>query len=465
MADYKALLSEIWGYAETGFEEYKSSEAMCKFLENEGFTVTRNIAHMETAYEAVYGSGHPVICFLAEYDALFGMNQKADVTHYDPITSPNDTGHGCGHHLLGTGSIRAAVEFKNYLQENNLAGTVKLVGCPAEESGSGKAYLARDGYFNDCDIALTWHPDNYNQVSTGSSQSCISCFFKFHGVSAHAAGAPHLGRSALDACELMNVGVNYLREHMLPSDRVHYAYTNAGGKAPNVVQSEAVLKYFVRSATNPVCEELYQRVINCAKGAALMTGTTVDVIFDEGLSNTVPNFVLEDVLADSFRKIYKNDYTEEELAYAQSFKDTFDIKNVLSDIPQFAKDPQAVIQNIKERPINDYFIETNHSDVCEMGSTDVGDVSWCVPTAQINTACYSIGAGAHSWQWVAQGKSSIAYKGCMLAGDVLFDAAKTLYQNPELIEKAKAELKTRLQDDSYKCLIPKDVLPHISNVE
>lgn len=340
-----------------------------------------------------------------------------------------------------------------------------MVGCPAEESGSGKAYLARDGYFDDCDVALTWHPSNYNQVVTGSSQSCISCFFKFHGVSAHAAGAPHLGRSALDACELMNVGVNYLREHMLPTDRVHYAYLNAGGKAPNVVQSEAVLKYFVRSATNPVCEELYQRVINCAKGAALMTGTTVDVIFDEGLSNQVPNFVLEDVLADSFRKLYRNTYTEEELAYAQSFKETFDIENVISDLPQFAKDRKAVIDNVKNRPINDYFVETVHSDVCEMGSTDVGDVSWVVPTAQINTACYSIGAGAHSWQWVAQGKSELAYKGCMLAGDVLADAAKTLYNSPELIEKAKDELKERLQGESYKCLIPSDVKPHISTVE
>ena len=465
MPDYKSLIDEVWGYAETGFVEFKTAKAEEDFLEKEGFEVHRGIANMETAYEAVYGSGHPVICFLAEYDALFGMNQKADVTHYEPITEASDTGHGCGHHLLGTGSIKAAIDFKNYLKENNLPGTVKMVGCPAEESGSGKAYLARDGYFDDCDVALTWHPANFNQVVTGSSQSCISCFFKFHGVSSHAAGAPHLGRSALDACELMNVGVNYLREHMEPTDRIHYAYLNAGGKAPNVVQSEAILKYFVRSATNPKCEELYQRVINCAKGAALMTGTTVDVVFDEGLSNQVPNFVLEDVVAESFQKLYKNTYTEEELAYAQSFKDTYSLENALSDVPQFAKDKVEVIKNIKERPINDYFIPTNHSDVCEMGSTDVGDVSWVVPTVQFNTACYSIGAGAHSWQWVAQGKSALAYKGCMLAGDILCDVAKTLYHDPSLIEKAKEELKTRLQGDTYKCLIPEDVKPHVSNLE
>ena len=465
MSKYQQLIDEIWSYAETGFEEYKSAEAMCNFLEEEGFKVNRGIASMPTAYEAVYGSGKPVICFLAEYDALFGMNQKADVTSYEPITCSSDRGHGCGHHLLGVGSIKAAIDYKNYLIENNLPGTVKMVGCPAEETGSGKAYLARDGYFNDFDIALTWHPSNYNQVVTGSSQSCISCFFKFKGVSAHAAGSPHLGRSALDACELMNVGVNYLREHMKSSDRVHYAYTNAGGKAPNVVQSEAVLKYFVRSATNPECEKLYQRVVNCAKGAALMTETEVEVIFDEGLSNTIPNFVLEDVLADSFKKLYKNNYSKEELEYAQKFKNTYDIKNTLSDLPSFAKDIDKVIENVEERVINDYFIETYHSDVCDMGSTDVGDVSWCVPTAQVNTACYSVGAGAHSWQWVAQGKSSIACKGAMLAGEILCDAAITLYNNPELIDKAKDELNKRLKGETYKCLIPFDVLPHISNVE
>ena len=465
MSKYQTLIDEIWSYAETGFEEYKSAKLMCDFLEAEGFKVNRGIANMPTAYEAVYGSGKPVICFLAEYDALYGMNQKANVATYEPITCASDKGHGCGHHLLGVGSIKAAIDYKNYLIENNLPGTVKMVGCPAEETGSGKAYLVRDGYFNDCDIALTWHPSNYNQVVTGSSQSCISCFFKFKGVSSHAASSPHLGRSALDACELMNVGVNYLREHMKSSDRIHYAYTNAGGKAPNVVQSEAVLKYFVRSATNPECEKLYQRVINCAKGAALMTETEVEVIFDEGLSNTVPNFVLEDVLAESFKKLYKNDYSKEELEYAQKFKDSYDIKNTLSDLPPFAKDLDKIIDNVQNRAINDYYIETYHSDVCDMGSTDVGDVSWCVPTAQVNTACYSVGAGAHSWQWVAQGKSTIALKGAMLAGDILCDAAINLYNNPDLIVKAKEELNKRLKGDTYKCLIPSDVLPHISNVE
>lgn len=465
MEKLDALADEIWGYAETGFVEEKSCQAMVDVLESEGFTVEKGIANMPTAYLATYGSGKPVISFLCEYDALFGMNQTADCTTFKPITNAEDTGHGCGHHLLGTGSIYAAVLYKSYLESNHLPGTIKVLGCPAEESGSGKAYLARDGYMNDTDIALTWHPSNFNQVCTGSSQSCISVFYKFHGVSAHAAGAPHLGRSALDACELMNVGVNYMREHMEDSDRVHYAYTNVGGKAPNVVQSEGTLKYFIRSTTNPKCQKLLERVNNIARGAALMTETTLEIIFDEGLSNTVPNFVIEDVLDASFKKMYQNTYTEEDLAYAQSFKDTYDINDAISDAPKYAKDKAHVIELMRTKPIHDEYMETVHSDICDMGSTDVGDVSWVVPTGQVNTACYSFGAGAHSWQWVAQGKSALAHKGYQLAGKVLCDAAITFYEHPELIEKAKEELQQRLDGETYRCLIPDDIMPHESKVD
>ena len=263
----------------------------------------------------------------------------------------------------------------------------------------------------------------------------------------------------------MNVGVNYLREHMEPTNRVHYAYIDVGGKAPNVVQSEAILKYFVRSATNPKCMDLYHRVIDCAKGAALMTGTTVDIIFDEGLSNLVPNFTLEDVLAESFRKLYRPCFTQKQLEYAQAFKDTFDTEQSISCIPSPVKDRQSIIDSIRKHPINDFFVETFHSDVCEMGSTDVGDVSWVVPTAQINTACYSYGADAHSWQWVAQGKSETAMQAALLADDILCDAAKTIYHNPQIIETAKEELKQRLQGHTYQCLIPSDIMPHISKAK
>ena len=457
MDKFKQLSDKLWEYAEPGMREYKSAGAYAEFLKNEGFTVNEKICGMDTAFEGVYGSGSPVICFLAEYDALSGLNQRANIFNQEK-DSDSDTGQGCGHHLLGVGSLYGACLYKEYLEKNGLSGTVKFVGCPGEEAGSGKTYLARDGYFDDCDIALTWHPGIFNQVVTGSSQSCTAIYFKFKGIASHAASAPHLGRSALDAAELMNVGVNYLREHMEDSDRVHYAYIDAGGKAPNVVQNLTILKYFVRSKNNHDCSSLTERVINCAKGAALMTGTEVEVIFDEGLSNTISNQTLENVLFETMKEDYDLSYGLDECEYLSKYKSSFDGK---INIPLMVKDENKLKEDIKNNVICSYIIEKEHHDICQMGSTDVGDVSWCVPTGQFNTACFAYGASGHSWQWVAQGKSSVADKGMKYAGRVLCDAAIKLHNNPELIEKAKRELKLKLDGESYKCPIPKDVKPHV----
>lgn len=457
MDKFKQLSDKLWEYAEPGMREYKSARAYAEFLKNEGFTVNEKICGMDTAFEGVYGSGSPVICFLAEYDALSGLNQRANIFNQEK-DSDSDTGQGCGHHLLGVGSLYGACLYKEYLEKNGLSGTVKFVGCPGEEAGSGKTYLARDGYFDDCDIALTWHPGIFNQVVTGSSQSCTAIYFKFKGIASHAASAPHLGRSALDAAELMNVGVNYLREHMEDSDRVHYAYIDAGGKAPNVVQNLTILKYFVRSKNNHDCSSLTERVINCAKGAALMTGTEVEVIFDEGLSNTISNQTLENVLFETMKEDYDLSYGLDECEYLSKYKSSFDGK---INIPLMVKDEHKLKEDIKNNVICSYIIEKEHHDICQMGSTDVGDVSWCVPTGQFNTACFAYGASGHSWQWVAQGKSSVADKGMKYAGRVLCDATVKLHNNPELIEKAKRELKLKLDGESYKCPIPKDVKPHV----
>lgn len=457
MDKFKQLSDKLWEYAEPGMREYKSARAYAEFLKNEGFTVNEKICGMDTAFEGVYGSGSPVICFLAEYDALSGLNQRANIFNQEK-DSDSDTGQGCGHHLLGVGSLYGACLYKEYLEKNGLSGTVKFVGCPGEEAGSGKTYLARDGYFDDCDIALTWHPGIFNQVVTGSSQSCTAIYFKFKGIASHAASAPHLGRSALDAAELMNVGVNYLREHMEDSDRVHYAYIDAGGKAPNVVQNLTILKYFVRSKNNHDCASLTERVINCAKGAALMTGTEVEVIFDEGLSNTISNQTLENVLFETMKEDYDLSYGLDECEYLSKYKSSFDGK---INIPLMVKSENKLKEDIKNNVICSYIIEKEHHDICQMGSTDVGDVSWCVPTGQFNTACFAYGASGHSWQWVAQGKSSVADKGMKYAGRVLCDAAVKLHNNPELIEKAKRELKYKLDGESYKCPIPKDVKPHV----
>lgn len=455
-----SLLSDIWAYSETAFEETKSCARMVELLEKHGFLVETPIADMDTAYVGVYGSGKPVICFLAEYDALHGMSQTADTCRYAPL-SEREQGHGCGHHLLGTGAIGAALLYRDYLKENNLPGTVKIVGCPAEESGSGKAYLARAGFFDDADVALTWHPSDFHMVETGSSQACIQAFFDFHGVSSHAAAAPHLGRSALDAVEIMDVGANYLREHIEPTERLHYAIINTGGESPNVVQAEARVKYLIRSTSAPKTKKLYDRVCDVAKGAALITGTKLDIIFDEGLYDTMPNFALEDVLKESYLRIGVPEYTKEEREYAAKFKDSFPKEELFSNLPGGVVDIMALKDNMEQSELCDMFVDRIHSEECAPGSTDVGDVSWVVPTAQIRVNCYSYGAGAHSWQWTGQGKSTIALKGALLAAEVLADAAKSLTEKPELIEKAKAEFDKRMRGQKYECLIPEDVKPHL----
>ena len=458
-AALKALADYAWAHPEPGFREVACSRSQVDFLREQGFEVTENVADTVTGYMAQWGSGRPVIAILGEFDALYGLQQKADCPEESP--EPGMTmGQGCGHHLLGVGAIAGGLLLRDLLKEKGLPGTVRVYGCPGEESGSGKAYMARDGWFDDCDAALTWHPANFHMVCRGSSQSCIQCYFRFRGVASHAASAPHLGRSALDACELMSVGVNYLREHMEDSDRVHYAYSNPGGGSPNVVQAFAEVRYLIRSTTNPKCEALYERVKDIARGAALMTGTELEIVFDEGLSNTVPNNVLEGVMDGVFREIGVPEYTEEERSYAARFKATFPLEGQLTDVPQTLADPAAVADNIRKSPLCDVYVETVPSDVCEMGSTDVGDVSWVTPTVTANLSCYSYGAGAHSWQWVAQGKSSVAHKGMLHAGRVIALTGLRLVQHPELLIEARRELERRLAGGRYKSLIPGGVKPH-----
>ena len=460
--EYEKMLADIackvWDNPEPGFCEFESARIQTEFLKEQGFTVQENVADTRTGYIASYGKGHPVIALLGEFDALYGLGQNADVSEYSP--NGKEMGHGCGHHLLGTGVIGAGLLVRDYLKDKE-SGTVMICGCPAEEAGSGKAYMARDGIFDDVDVAFSWHPSNFHAIATGSSQSCIQCYFRFHGIASHAAGSPELGRSALDAVELMDIGVNYLREHMESTDRIHYAITNSGGLSPNVVQAEAEVKYLIRSTTNPKCKKLYHRVIDIAKGAALMTGTTMDVIFDEGLSNTVVNFTLEDILDACFKEAGVPVYTEEDLAYAKRFYDSYEQPITRDQLPAYVKDKTKLMQDIKTSPICSYYVETNHSDVCEMGSTDVGDVSWVVPTTTLNTACFSYGAGAHSWQWVAQGKSSIAMKGMLKAAEILAMACEKVYEDPSIITKAKEEFKERLDGETYECMIPDGIAPHV----
>ena len=297
-----ALSEEIWRYAEVGFQEFRSAQALERCLEDEGFTLEKGVAGMPTAFVARYGSGKPVIGFVGEYDALFDLSQQPG-NPQRALFENGTAGHGCGHNELGVGALASALAVKEYMQEQGLAGTVVYYGCPAEEDGSGKMHMAKEGVFDELDGAFTWHPSSKNAVDGCSSLACIGVLYRFHGRATHAAGQPHLGRSALDACELMNVGANYLREHMIPEARIHYAYRDAGGGAPNVVQDHAALYYFIRAPKVSQAVELRERVDNCAKGAALMTGTTLEITTTDGLCDFIPNQTLSALLQQGLEAV------------------------------------------------------------------------------------------------------------------------------------------------------------------
>lgn len=447
---------QIWRFAETRFEEVQSAALICEVLESEGFQIEKGLADMPTAFVGSYGSGSPVIAFLGEYDALSGLSQEGGTANPSPIEKGGN-GHGCGHNLLGTGSLAAAVALKDLMVQEGLQGTIRYYGCPAEEGGSGKTYMTRAGIFDDVDFALCWHPWSTNEIFTGNSLANYQIYYRFKGKSAHAAAAPHLGRSALDAVELMNVGVNYLREHIIPEARVHYAITNSGGFSPNVVQAEAEVLYLIRAPKTPQVQEIYERVCNIAKGAALMTGTEVEIVFDKACSNLIPNTTIETKMHEVFTEIGLPEYSEEELAFAQQLQATLSQADIENDM---GKMPKEVAHQLKGKAMADVIHPYNMDATPSIfGSTDVGDVSWVTPTAQLFGACWVLGTPAHTWQVVSIGDTSIAEKGMLLAGKVMAGTALEMLKQPELIEKSKKELKERLGDNVYICPIPDHIIP------
>ena len=442
----------IWEFAETRFQEYRSAELLAQTLESEGFQVKRGVGGIQTAFIGSFGSGTPVVAILGEFDALSGMSQKKGQAKEEPEV-PGANGHGCGHNLLGTASLAAAVAVKQYMEENYLPGTVRYYGCPGEEGGSGKSFMARAGLFDDVDFALCWHPMGYNSIMAVESLANYQVYFKFKGKSAHAAASPHLGRSALDAVELMNVGVNYLREHIITDARVHYAITNSGGLSPNVVQPYAEVLYLVRAPKVDQVQEIYERVCKIAKGAAMMTETEVEIVFDKACSNLVQNRTLEEVMYKNYQKLGVPVHDEAELQLAKAMRATLSEQEKATAERQSpgTPDPDMVTW------LNPY----NGGTIPLNGSTDVGDVSWITPTAQCTTACFINGSTLHSWQWVALGATSMAHKGMLHAGKVMAATAVDMLQNPELIAKAKAELKERLGGKAYVCPIPDGVMPSV----
>ena len=431
-----------------------------RVLRQEGFAVEEGICGIPTAFSASFGTGRPVIGILAEYDALSGLSQQGGCPVRRELT-PGGTGHGCGHHLLGAGALAAALGVKHYLQQTGRPGTVVLYGCPGEEGGAAKAFMAREKLWYGLDAALTWHPDDCNEVATGSSNACIQVQYTFHGVAAHAAGDPEKGRSALDAVSLMNLGVQFLREHMEPQARIHYAVTDTGGCSPNVVQARASVLYMVRSDRVKKALELQARVDKIAEGAALMTETSCRRKFIDGLAETIPNHALEALLYRNFSEVGVPVYTGEEQAFAAALAATYEAEGYLPGVGRQDAGYAAAVKAMKPAgAMNDVLLPLYQGEAFSPGSTDVGDVSWQCPTAQLHVAAWPNGCPGHSWQNVSCGKTSIGHKAALCAGKVLCAAAVDLLEQPELLQAAHREHEERTAD-GYTCPIPPDAVPTI----
>ena len=454
------VADQIWEYAELSLQEVQSAALYVRVLRQEGFAVEEGICGIPTAFSASFGTGRPVIGILAEYDALTGLSQQGGCPVRRELT-PGGTGHGCGHHLLGAGALAAALGVKHYLQQTGRPGTVVLYGCPGEEGGAAKAFMAREKLWYGLDAALTWHPDDCNEVATGSSNACIQVQYTFHGVAAHAAGDPEKGRSALDAVSLMNLGVQFLREHMEPQARIHYAVTDTGGCSPNVVQARASVLYMVRSDRVKKALELQARVDKIAEGAALMTETSCRRKFIDGLAETIPNHALEALLYRNFSEVGVPVYTGEEQAFAAALAATYEAEGYLPGAGRQDAGYAAAVKAMKPAgAMNDVLLPLYQGEAFSPGSTDVGDVSWQCPTAQLHVAAWPNGCPGHSWQNVSCGKTSIGHKAALCAGKVLCAAAVDLLEQPELLQAAHREHEERTAD-GYTCPIPPDAVPTI----
>ena len=429
---FTSISDQIWEFAEPRYQEFHSSALQADFLEQEGFTVTRNLGGIATAFSASFGSGHPVIGLLGEYDALPCMNQIADSPEKQ-TDLPGAAGHGCGHNLLGTGAMEAACLIRDWLLQTHSEGTVIYFGCPAEEGGAGKAFLTRSGCFDNLDFALAWHPGSKTGLIKKALAN-IRVIFDFTGKSAHAAAHPELGRSALDACELMNVGVNYLREHVKSDARMHYAYLNDGGDAPNIVPAAATLLYALRAPESTYVAELYDRVSDVAKGAALMTGTRVSCRTVSAYAELLSVPAMEALMMEAMQEAEKPEYADDDYEYAA----------------RFAADQAS--------PSIDTTILPADQSI-NLGSTDVGDVSWQVPTGLIGVATEATGCALHTWQIVAQGKSPLAHKGMHYAARILFAAAKKLYESPERCALIQDDYQNVIGHRTYQSMLPDSVKP------
>lgn len=436
-----ALAKKIWENPETAFNEVNACKWTAETLRNAGFEVETGYVGMPTAIRAVWGKGHPIIGFLGEYDALPGLSQKVS-TEKEPLV-PGAPGQGCGHNLLGVACIGAALGMKAELEATGKEGTVVFYGCPAEEVLTGKAFMAREGAFTDLDVAFSWHGATTNNVTLGTMTGLNSAVFHFHGITAHAGGDPHNGRSALDAVEIMNVGANYLREHVTSDVRIHYVIKE-GGTAPNIVPDKASVWYYVRALSREAVEDTYRRLVLVAEGAAHMTETKLEIEFMGGCYNTLNPVMLTTLTHDVMEQIAMPQWTAEENAFAETLNgksqqyEAVKAKGVLEHGP---------LCTFVEPVLN----ENGY------GSTDVGDVQHIVPCVQVMTATCNLAAPGHSWQITACAGTDIGMKGMLFGSKVMAATAMKLVEDPKLIEEAREEFKKQMNGKTYKCPIPKEI--------
>ncbi|WP_211221090.1 amidohydrolase, partial [Nocardioides insulae] len=452
---FTRLSDEIWAHPELRWEEHESMKKQIEAAEEFGARITTSVGGVPTAFSAEWGSGAPVIGFLGEYDALASLSQEASSTERAPdLESDTEAGHGCHHNLLGSGSLLAAVALARHMEKNDLPGTVRYYGCPAEEGAAGKTFMVAGGAFDDVDAAVTNHPYPAASAVQWRTLAYTQAYFRFRGLPAHAGADPHHGRSALDAAELMNVGVNFLREHMEDTDRIHYAFIDAGGPSANVVQPTAELYYIVRSPTVAKMRALYERVKKVARGAALMTETEVEIEFDGACAEMLPNRVLEEALYASVVELGGVPFDEADQEYGR----------VLSaGLPAGAAEGARQMLGLPDTaepyytgilPLPDPVHRTQNT-----GSTDVGDVSWVTPTVQMAAGTAILGTPHHSWQMVTQGKSPAAHKGMIHGAKAMAAVALDMLTDPDLLTRAKDEFQGVISKTPYENPIPEGTVP------
>lgn len=451
---FEALSDRIWGMPEIAYTEYRSMAEHRHMLESQGFTISDSVAGIPTAVMGEAGSGGPVIAFLGEYDALPGLSQEAGVAEPRPLPG-NGYGHGCGHNMLGSAALLAATAMKDYLESTGIPCRVRYYGCPAEEGGAAKAFMVREGAFDDVDIALCWHPASFTRVDDAQSLANTRMDFAFTGRSSHAAAAPHLGRSALDAVELMSVGVNYMREHMPSSARIHYAMLDSGGIAPNVVQGHAAVRYAIRARDLAGMQALNARVQKVAHGAAMMTETEVEISIMSAVSNLLGNTPLERSMQRVMEALGPVPFDEQDRDFARAIQATLSEEDIVNDYARLGLDP------VDGLPLCDFIVPFGAKGEPMMGSTDLGDVSWAVPTVQARVATHAIGTAGHSWQITAQGKVPAAHKGLVHAAKIMAGTALDVLEHPDVMADAKRDHQARLARKPYVCPIPPEVKPPI----